>query len=104
MRPMSKEQLQAFLEAIKGDTALQARIQDTTDLDAVVAIAMEAGFVVSKPELEAAQALELSEGELETISGGLRKAVGGNKAIGGGKKRPPGGDDDLDDLEVERNR
>jgi hypothetical protein len=27
---MSKEQLQAFLEAIKGDTALQARIQDTT--------------------------------------------------------------------------
>ena len=104
MRPMSKEQLQAFLEAIKGDTALQARIQDTTDLDAVVAIAMEAGFVVSKPELEAAQALELSEGELEAISGGLRKAAfGGNKAIGGGKK-VRGGDDDLDDLEVERNR
>ena len=75
---MLKEQLQAFLEAVKGDTALQARIQDTSDLDAVVAIAMEAGFVVSKPELEAAQALELSEGELDTISGGLRKAVGGN--------------------------
>jgi predicted ribosomally synthesized peptide with nif11-like leader len=100
---MLKEQLQAFLEAVKGDTALQARIQDTTDLDAIVAIAMEAGFVVSKQELEAAQALELSEGELETISGGLRKAVGGNKAIGG-RKKPPGGDDDLDDLEVERNR
>jgi len=100
---MSKERLQAFLEAIKGDTALEARIQDTTDLDAVVAIAMEAGFVVSKPELEAAQVLELSEGELETISGGLRKAGGGNKAIGG-RKKPPGGDDDLDDLEVERNR
>jgi len=100
---MSEDQLSAFLEAIKGDAALQARIQDATDLDAVVAIAMEAGFVVSKPELEAAQALELSEGELETISGGLRKAVGGNKAIGGRKKRP-GGDDDLDDLEVERNR
>jgi predicted ribosomally synthesized peptide with nif11-like leader len=75
---MLKAQLQAFLEAVKGDTALQARIQDTSDLDAVVAIAMEAGFVVSKPELEAAQALELSEGELDTISGGLRKAVGGN--------------------------
>ena len=103
MRPMSKEQLQAFLEAIKGDTALEARIQDTTDLDAVVAIAMEAGFVVSEQELEAAQALELSEGELETISGGLRKAVGGKKAIGGGKKLR-GGDDDLNDLEVERNR
>ena len=93
---MLKAQLQAFLEAVKGDTALQARIQDTTDLDAIVAIAMEAGFVVSKPDLEAAQALELSEGELDTISGGLRKAVGGKKLTGG--------DDDLNDLEVERNR
>jgi predicted ribosomally synthesized peptide with nif11-like leader len=71
---MSEEQLKAFMEVIKGDTGLQEKLKQVVDADAIVAIAMEAGFEVSKADwlrYQANQTLELSDEELEVVSGGL---------------------------------
>ena len=65
---MSEEQLKAFLEAVKADTSLQDKLKAATDADAVVAIAKAAGFTVSSEELQ--KAPEISDAELEDISGG----------------------------------
>ena len=66
---MSKEQLKAFLEAVKADAGLQEKLKAAGDADAVVDIAKTAGFVVSADELKQAQ-LEISEDELENVAGG----------------------------------
>ena len=44
---MSEEQLQAFLEKVKGDSGLSQGLRAATDVDAVVAIARAAGFAIS---------------------------------------------------------
>ena len=67
---MSEEQLKAFLEKVKGDTSLQEKLKAVTDLDAVVAIAKAAGFVISADELQRAQADDSDE-ELESVAGGF---------------------------------
>ena len=64
---MSEEQLKAFLEKVKDDTGLQEKLKGAPDADAVVAIAKEAGFVISADDL---QKTEISEEELESVSGG----------------------------------
>ena len=66
---MSEEQLKAFLEKVKGDTSLQEKLKAAADIDAVVAIAKEAGFSISADELDA-QSRELSGEELEGVAGG----------------------------------
>ena len=66
---MSEEQLKAFLEAIKADTRLQEKLKAAADSDAVLAIAKEAGFMISADDLTKAQP-ELSEEELEGVAGG----------------------------------
>ena len=66
---MSEEQLRAFMEAVKADAGLQEQLKAAGDADAVVAIAKAAGFLISSEELKRAQA-EVSEEELETVSGG----------------------------------
>ena len=66
---MSKEQLKAFLEKVKGDTSLQEKLKAAADANAVAAIAKEAGFMISAGDLAKAQP-ELSETELEGVSGG----------------------------------
>ena len=71
---MSEEQLSAFLAALKADAGLQENLKDAGDLDAVVAIAQEAGFDVRKADwlrYQAKQTLELSDEELESVAGGL---------------------------------
>ena len=78
---MSEEQLKGFLEAVAADAELQEKLKAATDVEAVVAIAEAAGFVVSAEELEAlvlqAQA-EMSEEELQGVAGGgVRAAVVG---------------------------
>ena len=65
---MSEEQLKAFLEKVRTDTSLQEKLKTAADANAVVAIAKEAGFSISADELN--KASELSEEELEGISGG----------------------------------
>ena len=66
---MSEEQLKAFMEAVKADAGLQEKLNAAGDTDAVLAIAMGAGFVFSAEELARAQA-EVSGEELEGVAGG----------------------------------
>jgi predicted ribosomally synthesized peptide with nif11-like leader len=68
---MSEEQLKAFLEKVKGDTSLQEKLKAAADANAVAAIAKEAGFMISADDLKQAQPTELSEEELEGVSGGV---------------------------------
>ena len=66
---MSEEQLKAFLGKVKEDTSLQQKLEAATDSDAVLAIAKEAGFMISADDLKNAQS-EVSEEELEGAAGG----------------------------------
>ncbi len=83
---MSEEQLAALLAKLKDDAGLQEKLKGTADLDAVLAIAKDAGFDVSKADLlryQANQTLELSDEELERVAGGTMT----------GKSDPGCGDD-----------
>ena len=79
---MSEEQLTALLAKIKDDVGLQEKLKGAADLDAAIALAKEAGFDVSKAvwlKYQAKQTIELSDEELEGVTGG-NKCSGG---IGG---------------------
>ena len=70
---MSEEQLAALLAKIKEDAGLQEKLKGAADLDAAVALAKEAGFDISKTDwlkYQSEQPFELSEEELEGMSGG----------------------------------
>jgi predicted ribosomally synthesized peptide with nif11-like leader len=70
---MSKEQLAALLAKLQNDEGLQEKLKGTADLDAFIAIAKEAGFVVSKADwlrYQAIQTLGLSDDELGEVAGG----------------------------------
>ena len=70
---MSEEQLSALLAKLKQDDGLRENLQSAGDLDAVVAVAKDAGFDVSKADwlkYQAKQNLELSDEELEGVTGG----------------------------------
>ena len=70
---MSEEQLAALLAKLKDDAGLQEKLKGAADLDAVLAIAKDAGFDVSKAawlRYQANQTLELSDEELEGVAGG----------------------------------
>ena len=72
---MSEEQLNAFLEKVKGDTSLQEKLNAATTPGAAVEIAKEAGFSITAVDLQSMQStVELSDEELEGAAGGL----GGN--------------------------
>jgi len=69
---MSEEQLAALLAKLKDDAGLQEKLKGAADLDAVLAIANEAGFDISKAawlRYQANQTLELSDEELEGFLG-----------------------------------
>jgi len=70
---MSEEQLAALLAKLKDDAGLQAKLKAATNLDSVLAIAKDAGFVISKAvwlKFQAQQTIELSDEELENVAGG----------------------------------
>ena len=70
---MSEEQLSVLLAKLKEDTGLQEKLKGAADLDGAVAMAQEAGFDVSKADWlkhQANQTLELTDGELEGVTGG----------------------------------
>ena len=70
---MLEEQLSALLAKLKDDAGLQEKLKGAADLDAAVALLEEAGFDVSKADLlryQAKQTLELSDEELEGVTGG----------------------------------
>ena len=70
---MSEEQLTVLLAKVKEDTGLQEKFKGAADLDAAVVMAQEAGFDVSKADWlkhQAKQTIELSNEELERVTGG----------------------------------
>ena len=67
---LMSEQLQALLEALKTDAGLQEKLKGSADLDAAVAIANEAGFVISADELQRAEKAEISDKDLQAVAGG----------------------------------
>ena len=70
---MSEEQLKTFLEKVKADTSLQEKLKAAADSDAVLAIAKDAGFIISADDLRTLHQFapsELSEEELEGVAGG----------------------------------
>jgi predicted ribosomally synthesized peptide with nif11-like leader len=82
---MSEEQLKAFLEKVKGDSSLQEKLKAAPDFYAVTAIAKEAGFSISADDLEKAQS-ELSDKELEGVTGGTITEFQGDHGIACGGK------------------
>ena len=70
---MSEEQLAALIAKLKEDAGLQEKLKGAADLDAVLAIAKDAGFTITVADLlrnQAQSILELSDAELESVSGG----------------------------------
>jgi predicted ribosomally synthesized peptide with nif11-like leader len=70
---MSEEQLAALLAKLKDDAGLQEKLKGAADLDALLAVAKDAGFDISKADwlrYQANQTLELSDEELEGVAGG----------------------------------
>ena len=70
---MSEEQLAALLAKLKDDEVLQEKLKGASDLDAVLAIAKDAGFDISKADwlrYQAKQTIELSDEELEGVAAG----------------------------------
>ena len=72
---MSEEQLAALIAKLKDDEGLQEKLKGASDLDAVLVIAKDAGFDISKADwlrYQAKQTIELSDEELELegIAGG----------------------------------
>ena len=65
---MSLEQLNAFLEKVKGDTTLQEKLKAAKSPEDVVGIAKEHGHEFSVDKIS--QLSEMSEAELESIAGG----------------------------------
>ena len=76
---MSAEQLTALLAKLNDDAGLQEKFKGAADLDAAVALAQEAGFDVSKADwlkYQAKETLELSDIELEGVTGGAGEGSG----------------------------
>ena len=73
---MSEEQLKAFIEKVKADTSLHEQLKAAADTDAVLAIAKEAGFMISADDWEKAKpkpkTRELSDEQLDGVAGGGR--------------------------------
>ena len=71
---MSEEQLNAFLEKVKGDTSLQEKLKAAASPEAAIEIAKEAGFAITAEDIQSMQSatVELSDEELEGAAGGLQ--------------------------------
>ena len=70
---MSEEQLKAFLEKVKADTSLQEKLKAAKTPDEVVSIAKEHGHEFTTDKIS-----QLSESELEGVSGGAASAIVGD--------------------------
>ena len=67
---MSEEQLNAFLEKVKGDTSLQSKLKAAASPEAAIEIAKDAGFAITAEDIQSVQSVELSDEELEGAAGG----------------------------------
>ena len=71
---MSEEQLNAFLEKVKGDTSLQEKLKAASTPEAAIDIAKAAGFSITAEDIQSMQSatVQLSDEELEGAAGGCR--------------------------------
>ena len=65
---MSEDQLNAFIAKVQADESLQKRLQAANDTNDVLAIARDAGFILSLDEVKAHQQ-QPSDEELQGIAG-----------------------------------
>ncbi len=73
---MSEEQLKFFLEKAKTDASIEEKLKTAANVDAVIAIAKEAGFAITAEDIQSIQSTaELSEDEIEAISGGASPTI-----------------------------
>ena len=72
---MSQDQLQAFLQAVNADVELRNKLSALTDLDAVLAIAREAGFEIDSSKLDLHESIDLDSAELDDHD--LEQVAGG---------------------------
>ena len=75
---MSEEQLNAFLEKVKGDTTLQDKLKAAGSNEAAIEIAKDAGFAITAEDIQSMQSttIELSDDELEGAAGGAGNNCG----------------------------
>ena len=75
---MSEEQLNAFLEKVKGDTSLQEKLKAAGSNEAAMDIAKAAGFSITAEDIQSMQSatVELSDEELEGAAGGIPGCTG----------------------------
>ena len=76
---MSEEQLNAFLEKVKGDTSLQEKLKAASTPEAAMEIAKAAGFAITAEDIQSMQSatVELSDEELEGAAGGIANCTYG---------------------------
>ncbi len=65
---MSRENLEQFMEQVAGSEELQAKIGEEIDAEALIALGAECGCEFTAEELM--ESAELSDDELDTVSGG----------------------------------
>jgi predicted ribosomally synthesized peptide with nif11-like leader len=75
---MSLEQLKEFLSKVKDDSSLQEKLKAAKTLEDVVGIAKDHGHEFSADKIN-----QLSEDELEGVSGGTCAIIPGGKAMTG---------------------
>ena len=70
---MSDEQLNAFLEKVKGDSSLQERLEGAASPQAGIEIAKDAGFSITAEDIQSMQSatVDVSDEELEGAAGGV---------------------------------
>ena len=75
---MSKEQFAAFVEAVKSDESLKAKLAEAEDFASICAIAETSGCQISEEDLKSYEPSdELSDAELEATAGGFGGFGGG---------------------------
>ena len=72
---MSEEQLKAFLEIVKLDGGLQAKIKEVRNVQQFVALAKELGYSFSKDDLKILIEDELTDDDLHEVRGGGQGAI-----------------------------
>jgi len=76
---MPEAQVNAFMEAIRADAALQEKVSGAADADAAVEIAQEAGYSISREEIY----WLLTEETLEAVVGGVAYPPGAKYYVKG---------------------
>ena len=74
---MSKEQFAAFVEAVKSDESLKAKLAEAEDFASICAIAETTGCQITEEDLQTYEPSEdLSDDELEAVAGGFGRLPG----------------------------